>query len=96
MKIVWTKIASRHLRAAYQYWLQERSESAADLMLDRILSTVELLEHHPELGRQGRIASTRELFLQPLPFFLAYRVKPKKVEILALLHCSRKWPARFD
>jgi len=96
MRIVWSKIASRHLHSAYDYWRREKSEDAADLMLDRILSTVELLEHHPELGRQGRIASTRELFLSPLPFFLAYRIKPKKVEVLALLHCSRKWPARLD
>jgi len=96
MKIVWTKIASRHLHAAYEYWSRERSEDAADIMLDRILSTVELLECHPELGRQGRISSTRELLLQPLPFFLAYRVKLKRVEILGLLHCARKWPPGFD
>ena len=92
MKIVWTRRATRHLRAAYEYWAREQSGDAADLMIERILSTVELLEHHPELGRQGRVAGTRELVLHPLPFLLAYRMKHSRVEILALLHGSRKWP----
>ena len=64
-------------------------------MLGRIFSTVELLENHPELGRPGRIAGSRELALHPLPFLLAYRVRRSKIEIVALLHGARKWPERF-
>jgi toxin ParE1/3/4 len=96
MKIVWTKRATRHLHASYEYWRREKSEDAADLMLDRIFSAVELLEHHPEMGRSGRIATTRELSLHPLPFLLAYRIQRNKIEIAALLHGSRKWPSAFD
>jgi toxin ParE1/3/4 len=92
MKIVWTRRATRHLQAAYEYWSYERSEDAADNMLGRIFSAVELLERHPELGRHGRISGTRELVLVPLPFLLAYRVKRNVVEIIALLHGARKWP----
>lgn len=93
MKIVWTRRATRHLHAAYEYW---RPDDAADLMLDRIFSAVELLDRHPELGRSGRVANTRELPLHPLPFLLAYRVRRNKIEIAALLHGARKWPASFD
>jgi len=96
MKIVWTKRAGRHLRAAYVYWDREKSEEAADAMLDRILSTVEILEQNPELGRHGRIAGTRELVLKPLPFLLAYRVGRRKIEVIALLHGARKWPTAFE
>jgi toxin ParE1/3/4 len=96
MKIVWTRRATRHLRDAYQYWGKEKSEDAADLMLDRIFSVVELLERNPEMGRQGRIAFTRELILKPLPFVLSYRLRRKKIEIIALLHGARKWPTSFD
>ncbi|HTW58560.1 MAG TPA: type II toxin-antitoxin system RelE/ParE family toxin [Terriglobales bacterium] len=96
MKIVWTRRATRHLRAAYEYWTREKSEDAADLMLDRIFSAVELLEHHSELSRAGRVDSTRELVLHPLPFILGYRVRRSKIEIIALLHGSRKWPAAFE
>lgn len=96
MKIVWTRRATQHLRAAYEYWQREKSEDAADLMLERILSAVELLEHHPELGRAGRIVQSRELALQPLPFLLVYRIARSRIEILALLHGARKWPVAFD
>lgn len=96
MKIVWTRRATRDLRAAYEYWRKERSENAADAMIERIFSAVELLEATPELGRKGRIASTRELMLKPLPFLLAYRVRHHRIEILALLHGARKWPISFQ
>jgi len=95
MKIFWTKRAARHLRAAYEYWRREKSEDAADLMLERVFSAVELLENHPELGRPGRVAGSRELVLHPLPFLIAYRVQRDKIEIVALLHGARKWPEQF-
>jgi toxin ParE1/3/4 len=96
MKIVWTRRATRHLHAAYEYWRREKSEDAADLMLDRIFAAVELLERHPEMGRPGRIPNSRELVLHPLPFLLAYRVRRSKLEIAAVLHGARKWPAAFE
>jgi toxin ParE1/3/4 len=95
MKIVWTKRATQHLRAAYDYWAREQSEDAADLMLQRILASVDLLEYNPEIGRSGRIPSTRELVLKPLPFLLAYRVRSNEFELVALLHGARKWPGQF-
>jgi len=65
-------------------------------MLEHIFSTIELLEHNPELGRIGRVRSTRELVLKPLPFLLAYRVRRNRIEILAVLHGARKWPSTFE
>jgi toxin ParE1/3/4 len=96
MKIVWTARARHHLREVYEYWSREESENAADRMLDRIFSVVELLERNPEMGRYGRIATTRELVLSPLPFLLAYRVRRNKIEIIALLHGARKWPGTLN
>jgi toxin ParE1/3/4 len=95
MTIVWTKRAEHHLRATYRYWSNERSEAAADIMLERILSTVELLPNSPDMGRPGRISTTHELVLRPLPFVIAYRIRRDKLEILALLHGARKWPDRL-
>jgi toxin ParE1/3/4 len=95
MKIVWTRRASRHLRDAYDYWARGRSPAAADAMLDRIFSTVELLEKFPDTGRRGRISGSRELVITPTPFLVAYRTHRGKIEILALLHGARKWPERF-
>jgi toxin ParE1/3/4 len=95
MKVVWTRRALRHLRAAYDYWARESSEAAAETMLDRIFSAVERLETFPEAGRPGRIAGTRELVIVPTPFLVAYRIRRGKIEILSLLHGARKWPEQF-
>jgi toxin ParE1/3/4 len=95
MRVVWTKKASRHLRTAYDYWARETSETAADTMLDRIFSAVELLERFPEAGRPGRISGTRELVIVPTPFLVAYRTRRGKIEILSLLQGARKWPEHF-
>ncbi|MGB0005665.1 MAG: type II toxin-antitoxin system RelE/ParE family toxin [Candidatus Sulfotelmatobacter sp.] len=92
MKIVWTRKASRHLRAAYEYWARESSGSEAKHMLARIFSAVEMLESYPEAGRSGRVPGTRELVIVPTPFLIAYRIRSGKIEILALLHGARKWP----
>jgi len=95
MRVVWTRKASRHLRAAYDYWARESSPAAADTMLERIFSAVELLERFPSAGHPGRIPNTREFVVVPTPFLVAYRTRHSKIEILALLHGARKWPEAF-
>ncbi len=95
MKIVWTPRATRDLRAAYDYWAEERSPAAADAMLDIIFSAVEMLESHPAIGRIGRVAGTRELVILRTPFLIAYRLHRDSFQLLALLHGARKWPERF-
>jgi plasmid stabilization system protein ParE len=45
-------------------------------------------------GRPGRVPRTRELVLEGFPYFLAYRVKGKAVQILRVIHTSRQWPLR--
>lgn len=43
-------------------------------------------------GRPGRVPGTRELVLDGLPYFLAYRVKGQAVQILRVIHSARHWP----
>jgi len=95
MKVVWTRKARHHLRAAYDYWADETSADSAHTMLGRIFSAVERLEKFPEIGRRGRVAGTRELVVVPTPFLIAYRAHPGKIEVLALLHGARKWPEKL-
>ena len=94
MKLQWTPLASNHLESAYEYLAQE-SARAADTSIERILSAVEALEHHPRMGRKGRVSGTRELVITGTPFVIAYRLRRDQVEILAVLHGARRWPDRF-
>ena len=52
---------------------------------------VTTLEDHPFLGRPGRIDGTRELVIGRYPYIVAYR-QTAAIEILAVVHTSRRWP----
>ena len=95
MTLRWTRLAARDLEAAFEY-LALDSADAAGAVVDRILSAIEALERHPEMGRDGRVPRTRELVITGTPFIVAYRVRKDRIEILAVLHGARRWPERFE
>ena len=94
MTLRWTRLAASHLEAVFDYLVLDNAD-AAGAAVDRILSAIEVLEHHHEMGRSGRVPRTRELVITGTPFIVAYRVRKDRVEILAVLHGARRWPERF-
>ncbi len=70
-------------------------KAAAALILE-VDEVTRLLALHPEMGRPGRVPGTRELVLPHYPYIIPYRVKVRCVEILRVLHTSRKWPQGFE
>jgi len=94
MQIIWTSPARSDLYAAFDYISQDNI-NAALLVIERIEESVEHLSQHPEIGRKGRVNGTRELVIPRTPYVISYRVKHDKVEILAVIHGSRKWPDNF-
>jgi toxin ParE1/3/4 len=91
VKIRWTAVAAEDLKSAHEY-LSERSPESADALIERILSSIDLLERYPKLGREGRINGTRELVVTGTRFVVFYRLHSDQVEILGVLHAARKWP----
>lgn len=61
-------------------------------MASRVREAVELLQEHPNLGRPGRLAGTKELVISGTPFVAVYRVRKGEVQILRLLHHAQRWP----
>jgi toxin ParE1/3/4 len=94
VKLPWTRIAAADLRAAWEYIAAENA-AAAEGVLEKILRGVEALEHHPQLGRAGRVEGTRELVISGTPFVVAYRLRRDEILVLAVLHGARKWPESF-
>ena len=95
MTLRWTRLAARHLESAFEYVAQDNA-AAAGAVVDRILSAIEALERHRQMGRSGRVPRTRELVITGTPFVVAYRVRQDRIEILAVLHGARRWPERFE
>ena len=95
MKVVWTRLALKGLDSAYDFIAEERPAASARA-IERIEAAVVALCRHPEIGRPGRVENTRELVVTGTPFIAAYRVKAKRVEIVALIHGARRWPEEFQ
>jgi toxin ParE1/3/4 len=92
MRIRWTAAALRDLEALHAFVAEDNSRAAAR-EVDEILSAVDALSLHPELGRKGRVPGTRELIVPP--FVVAYRARKLDIELLAIIHTARRWPELF-
>ena len=78
-------------RTGSRIYCQRHPEAARQLIL-RIQSAVGQLAEFPFMGRVGRVEATRELVISNTSYLIIYRVKEENVEILRILHSSRKYP----
>ncbi len=91
MHLEWTLKAIDDLQKAGEYMALD-NRKAAQRMAERVQEAVEYLIDHPNIGRPGRLSSTRELVISGTPFIVVYWVRGAAVQILRLLHHARKWP----
>ena len=89
MKVRWGEDAIADLDALFLF-VAEDSPAAAKREVTRVLDAAGNLAAHPALGRPGRVVGTRELIVPP--YIVAYRAKSGAVQILRVLHASRRWP----
>ena len=94
MKVIWFKRAIWDLVSVKDYIAQE-NPNAAQKIVQRIKNAVSLLSEQPGIGRLGRVPNTRELVVNKTPFILPYRVRDNNIEILRVLHTSRRWPEKI-
>jgi toxin ParE1/3/4 len=91
MRLEWTFSAIRDLEAAGEF-ISLDSPDAARRMAERVDEATGYLLDYPHMGRPGRVMSTKELVVSGTPFVVIYRVRGRVVQILRVLHHSRKWP----
>lgn len=92
-RIRWTEPASRDLDDIFEYIGQDSTAAAIRVILELIERIEIALPDHPATGRAGRVLGTRELVIGKLPYIVAYRCREKDIEILRVLHTSRRWPS---
>lgn len=95
MRLLWTKLASQDLEDIAQYIGQDSPAAAIRVVLEVMERTESTLVPHPATGRAGRLLGTRELVIASLPYVVAYQVRESHIEILRVLHTSRRWPTDF-
>jgi addiction module RelE/StbE family toxin len=87
----WTTPAAYDLQEIARY-IRKDSPSAARAVAKALFDAGNSLDIFPLRGREGRIASTRELVIPGLPYIVVYQVTPTAVQILHIYHSARDWP----
>lgn len=95
MQVKWLRRALESLDEEAAYLAKDSPRMAAELVR-HLRDSVAMLAEHPNMGRPGRIAGTRELVVTRFPYILPYRVHGGAIEILRVFHTARKWPQRMD
>ena len=90
MRVIWTPEAEQDRVDVWEYIAADNLPAAA--RMDALFSkAANRLAQHPQLGRAGTIAGTRELIPHE-SYRLVYEIDGETVWILALVHTARMWP----
>jgi toxin ParE1/3/4 len=92
MTVRWSPTALRDLEVLHTY-IADDNPGAAAVTVETVVAGIEALAQHPEMGRKGRVAGTRELVVAP--YVIAYRARKTAIDILAVIHGARRWPGSF-
>jgi len=93
MRIRWSLDAAADLESIVDY-IRRDNPAVAQRVGQAIYDCLSVLGTFPYGGRTGRVESTRELPLSPLPFIVVYRVLEHAdvVEIVNVIHGAQRWP----
>lgn len=91
MQVKWLKWALRNLEQARNYVFQDNPTAAQELII-KIQNAANQLQKYPFMGKNSRVECTKELIISNSPYILIYRVKEESVEVLRILHTSKRYP----
>jgi len=84
-RLEWSERALRQLAAQFEYVIANRL-AQPEAVRQRLERALTLLQENPRIGVPGRRAGTRELPVKDTPLTLIYRDRPRKIQILAVVH----------
>jgi len=89
--------ARRHLFDIWEYTAKTRGLDAADKLRDRLEAAFVKLGDSPGMGHwREDLLDQRYKFWLVHPFLVSYRCDVKPIEIIAIVHGSRKLEAFFE
>ena len=91
MELRWTEAAAGDLERIADYLFEQTPEHAGRLVNALYEAPQKLLEF-PGLGRPGRMAGTRELVVNPLPYLIICVHDVEVIHVARILHGAQKWP----
>ncbi len=94
MRVRWLRTALRNLDDEATYIAADNPKAAA-MVVERVLTSVAILQEQPGIGRPGRVPGTRELVVPDTHYLVPYRVRGDVVEVLRVFRTSRRQPQRW-
>ena len=88
IEIVWSPLARARLKEIRAYVALDKPK-AAERLATRIVSVVEALRNHPNLGHAGGESGIRELIVGGTPYSIHYRVRAKRILIATIWHAAQ-------
>ena len=89
-RLRWTAEAVQDREAIWDYISGDDVDAA--ISIDEMISVkAARLSEHPEMGRIGRVAGTRELVISGT-YILIYHLERDVIRVLRVLHAARRWP----
>jgi toxin ParE1/3/4 len=94
-QVAWSEAATADLEYQFEY-LADRSPSAADRLMKRIITAVNSLAQNP-IGRFGRVYGTYEFYVQKSSMIVVYTLEGSdRLVIARVIHASRDFkPGEF-
>jgi toxin ParE1/3/4 len=86
----WEAEARRQYRDSLTYIAAQNYVAAEGLAVE-IQRKLDLLLQFPEIGRKGRVARTRELFVHP-NYIVIYAVRRHTIDVIRFLHSRQIYP----
>lgn len=74
---------------AAERWYRERNETAAARSRRELASAVERIAERPGAGAPY-LGNSRRVLLRRFPFFIVYRFRLARVEVMAVAHARRR------
>ena len=92
MNVYFTPVAKTDLTQIKAY-LEPRNTAAAHKQLAAIATSARMLETFPLIGKEGRVAETRELVVPGTNYIIVYAIlSPESLYVLRVLHGAEKYP----
>jgi toxin ParE1/3/4 len=93
-KIRWLCVAVADLDQLMDHIAKDNPRAANEVARE-IWESTQMLSGQPAIGRAGRVPGTRELVVSGTHYIVPYCVVAEEVQILRVIHATRKWPDRF-
>jgi toxin ParE1/3/4 len=92
--VVWLSEALADLEDLRKFYTAEVGVEFGFEAYDEVLDQIAGLSFMPMRTRIGRIKGTREYVLERFPYVACIQVLESRVEVLGLIHTSRRYPTQ--